>query len=108
MQKEILNWMRNDFDGFVEERDICRWDELRKVLKGSQRSKAYRFVRERCIGYDGDGMFHCKPIKGYNITTHSMWKDDNGDWNCSCQWFQKNGLMCSHIKALYLWFKTRS
>jgi hypothetical protein len=87
--------------------DLCCWDAESKTLLGSQKAKAREFNRLELIKYAGNGKFHCLPVKGYNKTTYTLEKR-NGEWTCSCQWYCKQGLVCSHIQALWLYLKNKS
>lgn len=75
-------------------------------LKYSQQHKIQKFLENDCIVYSGEGVFFCKPIKGYNKRTYVMLKGVDGGFVCDCQGFQtslkKTGRgSCSHIGALY-------
>jgi len=87
--------------------DLCYYDNISKTLKGSQITKAKAFNRNKCIQYQGNGMFICKPIKDYNSSVYSM-KKEFKEWTCNCQWFMKNRITCSHLQALFLFFKIKA
>ena len=91
----------------IDDHDMCRWDPLTQTLKGSQVAKAKKFCKLKLVKYVGDGLFACLPIPGYNSTTYAMVKE-RGEWVCSCQWFVKQGLVCSPLRALFLYFKQRT
>lgn len=86
--------------------DLCYYDHISQTLHGSQKQKALKFNRLKLIQYLGHGAFICLPIKGYNKSTYTM-KKAQGEWTCNCQWFVKNSLQCSHLIALFLYFRTR-
>ena len=91
----------------VESDDLCRWDSISEILKGSQKAKALKFNRDGLYEWDKEHqVWLCKPIKGYNSTTYKIAKI-NGEFQCNCQWNVKEGLICSHIIGLYLWLKNR-
>lgn len=113
MTLKIFNFItQNKENNFMREHeltkdDLCYWDNISKTLKGSQKSKAKAFNREKCIKYIGNGAFLCSPIKDYNSTFYTM-KKEHGEFKCNCQWNVKNNLMCSHIMALYLYFANKT
>jgi len=107
----------------LNERTVIRWSEHYKRLEGTKgektiQSKARSFLRNKCIEYDPAGekyaertpgdyedhKFICKPIPGYNSTTYRMWHK-NGEFECSCQFYQTTKAQCSHITALWLFLK---
>lgn len=94
----------------VKIKGVQFYSEHAKELLYSQRNKILRFLECRCLEYDGDGVFLCLPIPGYNKTTYSMKKNVVGDWECSCQFYQKYKKLgevrfCSHLGALFEFFK---
>lgn len=91
----------------IDNSDLCRWDAWSKSLLGSQKHKAREFNRLKLIRYLGNGRFCCLPIQGYNQTTYVLEKKE-GSWTCSCQWFCKQGLTCSHLQALFLFFSNQN
>lgn len=107
----------------LNERTVIKWSEHYKRLEGTKgekviRSKARHFLIKKCIEYDPNGekyaehtpgdyeghKFICKPIEGYNLTTYRMWHK-NGEFECSCQFYQTTKAQCSHITALWLQIK---
>lgn len=84
---------------------ICKWDETNRTLTNSQQHKAKKFVDLDLIAYDGTD-YWCKPIKGYNKTTHRIFLV-NGEWQCTCQYNTTKHKLCSHIMAVFLWIDKR-
>ena len=78
---------------------VCYWYEKIGKLSGSQKSKAKKFLENNCIEKISIAEFIVHPIKGYNTTEHKV---NIMNESCSCQWYVKNGLECSHIKAVKL------
>lgn len=96
--------------------DVQYWDEWKGKLTQPQRNKARKFVD--LIEYGGGGKFFCKPLEGYNTTTHVIEPDRAYGWRCSCQGFitkkrdTENGTsmirpFCAHIHALLLAFSKK-
>ena len=80
--------------------NVCYWAENQGMLLGSRKIKAKNFLQEGCIQKINETEFRCKPIEGYNKTTHKIIRG-NG-WKCTCQFNQKVGKECSHILACKL------
>ena len=95
--------------------EVQYWDEYKGELTQPQRNKARKFVE--LIEYLGNNRFACKPIEGYNSTTHLITKDPDFKFRCSCQGFvmkekrfkQFGGEIpfCSHIIALLMCFSQK-
>jgi hypothetical protein len=97
--------------------NVVYWSEHWKklvVLGGDTAigTKAKKFVENNCIDYvkkevseTGKGYYICKPIPGYNSTTHKINYLIDGEFECSCQYHQTTKRTCSHILALYLQLK---
>lgn len=67
-------------------------------------AKAREFLDNDCIKITKMG-WDCKPIKGYNKTTYSLFQNQYGHLVCNCQGYQtkiKNGQegFCSHCLAV--------
>ena len=104
-------------------KNVIYWSEHYMKLKGTDHGKAIQtkariFLKKGCIEYDpnetkydayegDDGhRFICKPIPGYNSTTYRLWQNkETRDFECSCQFYQKTKLQCSHITALWMQIK---
>ena len=100
----------------LDERRVIFWSEHYRQLEGVDqgdaiRTKAQKWLQANCIEYDSEEKcFLCHPIEGYNKTIHEIKAIGNGEFSCSCQFYNrvcvKNpGLICSHILAVYLWLK---
>jgi hypothetical protein len=83
-----------------------------KELKHSQKDKIRKFIENDCIEYEGDNVFLCHPIPGYNSTTYRMTSIGHGEFECDCQGYQtrkkayergaeQTRPSCSHIGALF-------
>lgn len=81
------------------------YSEHAKALEYSQRHKVEEFLENDCIQYAGDGIYVCKPIKGYNKTVYQLTKNESGEFTCTCQYNALYGRFCSHLGALYEYFK---
>ena len=89
----------------VDPRNVCFWMEKEGILLGGQKNKVIKFLESNCVKPLGDGKYDILPIEGYNKTTHHV------DWHkqsCTCQWYKKNGLECSHIKTIRTWLFMRN
>ena len=77
-----------------------------KQLKGSVKSKALKFLKNKCVVQNGNEFF-IKPLEGYNST---MYLVSNG--TCNCQGYttkKKRGewAHCSHTLAVEYYKKIR-
>lgn len=61
--------------------------------------KANKFLEHGCIIKDGDNLWQCRPILGYNIHTYTIQRLPEDTYRCNCQGFHKNNY-CSHIEAV--------
>ena len=96
--------------------NVVYWSEHWKklVVEGNETAKgakAKKFIENNCIEYvkkefseTGKGYYICMPIPDYNKTTHKI-NSVNGEFECSCQYYQTYKRTCSHILALYLQLK---
>lgn len=104
----------------LNENTVCKWSEHYKQLKttdgkNARLSKANQFLKHHCIKWSKEHKnWICYPIKDYNKSFyHIKWNKelpnfktgDPGEFECSCQFNQRVGKMCSHILALYLFLK---
>lgn len=81
-----------------------------KKLEHSQVHKAKKFIEHHCIEYNKETKcFYCKPIEGYNKRTYTIERNPEmpDNFECNCQYFQKNKSICSHILALLFYFKLK-
>lgn len=81
-----------------------------RELKQTQKYKISKFLEHKCIEYAGDGMFICKPIKGYNKRTYELIKNKEGEFECNCQYYVLGrrigeSRFCSHLGVLYEYLK---
>lgn len=83
---------------------VCKWYSDKRELAGSQRFKAVKFLEFDCVESINkeQTVFLVKPITGYNSTTYRVVVSPF-DQDCSCQWYNKQKLQCSHILAVKLW-----
>lgn len=105
-------------------KNVVYYSEHFKKLQGAEHGKAIQtkakiFLRNNCIEYDPQGekygfekgeyeghKFICKPLQNYNKTTYRMWHNSKiGEFECSCQFYQKTKLQCSHVTALWMFIK---
>ena len=84
----------------IEIKNVCYWFEKSGELLGGMKNKARKFLEHNCIEYKGNKQYICKPIQGYNSTTHQI---DMIQEKCTCQASKRNGIECSHIKAVKLY-----
>lgn len=102
--------------GALNSKNICHYSATARTLKGSQHTKALKFLAEDCIQYLKESKtFSCEPLEGYNSTTYHLTPTGldmfgSQEFECSCQFFQThkklgNTRNCSHILALMLYFR---
>ena len=121
-KKEKITQTESEPD-ILTPKNVIYWSEHYMKLKGTKHGKAIMtkariFLKRNCIKYDPeetkyhrsgeyDGhRFICLPIKGYNKTTYRIWNiKGTKNFECSCQFYVKTKLQCSHITALWLWLK---
>lgn len=119
----MLSWLHNmevepkmiyEMPRILTEDNVVYYSEHYKALEAedngsSRQSKAKKFLKEKCIAWDPEhSCWLCKPILGYNNTTYHIKDDKHGSFECSCQFNQKTGKICSHILALYLFLKIKN
>ncbi len=104
----------------LDHRNVQHYSQHTKEFKHKQVHKAAQFIKLDCIQWDpGSKIFLCHPIEGYNKSTYTITHNRNSppneildftfiDFTCTCQYFQQNKIPCSHILALYYWFKIRN
>lgn len=83
-----------------------------KELMQSQKHKVRKFLENDCIEYDPKRKIYlCHPIPGYNTRTYELVKtgfvEGPCEWECNCQFYQRNKQMCSHMATLYAYFKIK-
>ena len=89
----------------VDPKHICYWAEREGILLGSMKNKAKRFLDYGCVLETQDpNVWVVKNIKDYNKTNHQV---DLYKWTCTCQANRKNGIECSHMKAVHLFLYQR-
>lgn len=101
----------------IDYHDIQYYDHLKKELTQPQMKKAIQFVKLGLIEYIGNNTFLCKKILGYNTRDYTLKRHPEFDWECNCQGWQSKKRKydaeeahiptCSHISALYLYFKSK-
>lgn len=100
MTTTLTKWIN---DGICLDDTLPYWDTISETLKGSQRSKARRFVNNGLVSYSfTEKTFTVKPIIGYNKTTYTIRNDTKG-LRCNCQYYVKTEKYCSHILSILLW-----
>ena len=96
----------------LNSKNICYYSASARELKGSQHTKALKFLQLGCIEFVPErNCFICKSIPGYNKTTYELGVvKELGEIRieCNCQYYQtqkKKGRvkMCSHLLALEIW-----
>jgi len=96
----------------INTQTVIYWSDDIKSLVGfkNSKTKALKFVDNKCIE-ETDFGYICKPIEGYNKTTHKLTASDNG-LICSCQGFQtklrqegKGHGYCCHVFAVLFYKK---
>ncbi|MEW6295936.1 MAG: hypothetical protein AB1467_06670 [Candidatus Diapherotrites archaeon] len=101
----------------IDYHDVQYYDHISKKLTMPQMEKAMKFVYLDLIKYNGDGSFTCKAMIGYNTRNYTLKKHSEFSWECNCQGWQSKlkkyehdgsaWPSCSHVAALYVWFKVR-
>jgi len=116
--------------------NVMHWCRHAKLLNGSQKSKAKKFVEYDCIKYVGNGKFMCLPLNtqevhqvddfifqkkpyptNYNSSEYIIeFNKEKKLFICSCQGYkskidknqmQEDGCNCSHVLALFLAFRMK-
>lgn len=87
-----------DYD---DDEELPHYDHVSGDLKGSQKSKARKFVRlGKVVRLTADA-WQVQPIEGYNTRAYII--ERNGEyWSCNCQYNSTKGKICSHILAVWL------
>ena len=80
------------------------YSEHTQKLLATQKQKVRKFLDHRCVEYAGGGVYLCKPLEGYNKTTYRLSKNEENEWQCTCQHNRMEKTMCAHIGALYEFF----
>jgi hypothetical protein len=81
-------------------------EELGKLEK-SHRNKVEKIIENHCLQELSQGQWICKPIVGYNSTTHRLdLIPIAGKYSCSCQGHRSHG-RCSHVDALVIVLRLR-
>lgn len=78
------------------------YDSILQQLKGSIKSKARKFVREKRVYRLDAFTWQVYHIPGYNKTNYFVKMDENGLLRCNCQYHVKTQNVCSHIAAVLL------
>lgn len=93
----------------MDSTQICYWDKISRSLKGSILAKARKFNRLHLIEEKSPGVFHVKPIEGYNKSTYVVKVRDGEPYDCNCQyanplWAQPEDTqpVCSHKAGVAL------
>jgi hypothetical protein len=83
------------------------WNTKLERLEHPQKLKIRKFVEHGCILRVDKDTYSCLPLLGYNSTTYTMRRTQDGSWRCNCQGFhaaeKRHGQGdCSHLQALYI------
>lgn len=94
--------------GWQENRQkVQAYNEEIGKLEKSHRNKIEKIIENQCLQEVSPGHWVCKPIAGYNSTTHRIdLIPMAGKYVCSCQGHRTYG-RCSHVDALMVVLKLR-